>query len=540
MQTSPNKPRVGLVTDIGRIDDGTFNQYAYEGLKRCAQELSISFEVLQTESSVDYEANLSKIIEMGCEYVLTIGGRMGAAVERFARRHPSVHFIMVDHEPLPVSTNVTGLVFAEDQAGFLAGALAGLITEQDTVGFVGGMDVTPVRKFQVGFEHGVALTNRRAAVVQARTESFTDQEAGRAAAEELVGQGADVIFAAGGLSGSAALQTAARAGAWAIGVDQDEWVTTFRNGDIPGAERLLTSAIKRVDQAVFAAVSRAVKGKLSSGVIRFNLANDGVGLASYHLADTAVPSEARGKMLEVTEGLRSGRIRTRVGPQGEEILGGFLQRVMARDWQSTLLPILAIITALIVGAVFIAAFDPEVWEAFGGGIGSGLAAAWEHIVRAYSALFEGAFGDPSRIVEGISTYSQTGDSTDLVKAIRPFTESLRIAVHLYRAGGGPGLSVWAVQHRRRGPVLCGWAGLGLCGLQPQGDALVHPPASGHCSGNGRGSILGGYRRLSEGESGGSRGDQHHHAQLCRLSVVRFPARCGRADGAPRRLSPDQP
>jgi ABC-type uncharacterized transport system permease subunit/basic membrane lipoprotein Med (substrate-binding protein (PBP1-ABC) superfamily) len=434
VQASPEKPWVGLVTDVGRIDDGTFVQYAYEGLKRCEEERGIAFDVIQTETQVDYEANLAEMIERGRRFIVTVGSRTGPAVERLARRYPGVHFIIVDYEPLPESKNVTGLVFAEDQAGFLAGALAGLMTERGTVGFVGGMDITPVKKYHRGFEHGLAFTNRRATLVETYTESFTDEAAGEAAGEELVGQGADVVFAAGGSSGSAAIRAAAQKGVWAIGVDQDEWVTTFQGGKGPGAERLLTSAVKRVDQAVFTAVTRAVQGKLSSGTLRFDLANDGVGLAPYHLADTAIPSEVRGKILEVAGGLRTGHIRTQVGPQGEEILGGFLQRMMARNWQATLLPILAIFTALVVGAIFIAVFDPEVWEAFGEGAGTGFAAAWQTIVRAYTALFEGAFGSPARIIEGISIYSQTGDGAELVKAIRPLMEGLRRATPYIFAG----------------------------------------------------------------------------------------------------------
>jgi simple sugar transport system permease protein len=221
---------------------------------------------------------------------------------------------------------------------------------------------------------------------------------------------------------------------WVIGVDQDEWVTTFQDGNLAGAERLLTSAVKRMDQAVYAAVAQAVEGKLRGGVLRFNVANDGVGLAPYHLADTAIPSEVRGKILEVTEGLRTGRVRTRVGPEGEELVEGLLPRLMAWNWQATLMPILAIFTALVVGAIFIAAFDPEVWEAFGDGVGAGLGAAWQIIVQAYTSLFEGAFGSPSRISEGFSIYRQTGETVKLFRAIRPLTESLRIATPYVFAG----------------------------------------------------------------------------------------------------------
>lgn len=434
MQPSPDKLRVGLVTDVGRVDDGTFNQYAFEGLTRAAQEHGLEVEVIQTESPAEYDANIRQLIERGCSFIVTIGSTTGPAVERLAMRYPSVHFIVVDHEPLPESHNVTGLVFAEDQAGFLAGALAGLVTEEGIVGFVGGVDVVPVRKFQRGFEHGVAFTNRRARVVVVHTDSFSDPKAGEAAAEQLVKEGADVIFAAAGMSGSAAIRAAAREKAWVIGVDQDQWVTTFRSGAVPGAERLLTSAVKRVDQAVYAALVQAVQGRLRGGVFRFDLANDGVGLAPYHLADAAIFSEVRGKILEVAEGVRTGQIRTRVGPQGEELLEGLLPRLMAWNWQAAMMTFLAIFTALVIGGVFIAVFDPEVWAAFGAGPLAGLASAWQSIAQAYAALFEGAFGNPARIASGLGLYFQTGETTDLVRAIYPLTEGLRISTPYIFAG----------------------------------------------------------------------------------------------------------
>ncbi len=427
MQTSPDKRKVGLVTDVGRIDDGTFNQYAYEGLTRAAQEHGLELKVLETESSMYYESNIQKLIEEGCGLIVTIGSTRGAAVERLAMRYPAVHFVLVDYEPLPESRNVTGLVFAEDQAAFLAGALAGLVTQKDKVGFIGGMDVPPVRKFHRGFERGLAYTDRRAELVHVYTNSFTDLEAGRKAAMELVEGGVDIVFAAAGKSGGAALQAAAQAGVWVIGVDQDAWRTVFEQGQAAGADRLLTSAVKRVDQAVYRAVCQAVTGKLEGGVRSFDLANDGVGLAPYHLADTAVPSEARGKILEVTEALRSGKVRTRVGPQGEALVEGLLPRLMAWNWQAALLPFLAIFTALVIGAIFIAAFDPKVWEAFGVGFFAGLARAGQSIAQAYGGLFEGAFGNPARIVNGLRIYFSSGDTVLLMRAIRPLTETLRIA-----------------------------------------------------------------------------------------------------------------
>jgi simple sugar transport system permease protein len=434
VQRSPEELQVGLVTDSGHVDDGTFNQYAYEGLMRAAEEHGLDPKVIETESPDSFENNLKRIIEAGCNLVVTVGSRTGPQVEQLALRYPEIHFVVVDHEPLPESKNVTGLLFAEDQAGFLAGALAGLVTESGTVGFVGGQDLPPVRKFQRGFKHGLAHTNRRAQVLETFAESFTDLVAGEEAGTELVMHGADVVFAAAGLSGSGAIRAAAQEGAWVIGVDQDQWRTTFESGRAPGCEKLLTSAVKRVDQAVYVAITQAAAKGLQSGVVRFNLSNEGVGLAPYHEADVAVPSEVRGKIQEVAGGLRSGRIRTHVGPTGEDLRRGLLTRLTAWNWQAALMPFLAIVSALIIGGVIIAAFDPVVWEAFGEGFRAGLAAAWESVAQAYGALFEGAFGSPSRIVEGFRIYSKSGDATELARGIRPLTESLRISTPYIFAG----------------------------------------------------------------------------------------------------------
>ncbi len=434
MPTTIDRLRVGLVTDMDRLAPGGYSILAYEGMQRASQEHGLQLEVLETQAPADFEGNLARLIANGCGIVVTIGSVFALTVERMAQRHPEVHFIVVDYEPSTEILNITGIVFAEDQAGFLAGALAGLVTERDLIGFVGGIEVPAVRRFRLGFEHGVASVNRRARILRADTDSFSDPEAGEAAAQQLVRQNVDVLFAAAGMSGSAAIRAAAQAGVWVIGVDQDEWLTTFQEGQVEGAERLLTSAVKQINTAVYHATSQAVQKKLRPGVLRFDLNEGGVGLAPYHEADTAVPSEVRGKILEVTEELRTGRMRTQVGLQGEELGRQWMQRLTTWNWQAAALPFLAIFSALVIGAIFIAAFDPVVWAAFDEGIGAGLAAAWSAVALAYKSLFAGAFGSPTRIADGLTLWIQQGDSGELISAIYPLTESLRIATPYIFAG----------------------------------------------------------------------------------------------------------
>lgn len=434
MQRSPEQLLVGLVTDAGQIDDGTFNQYAYEGLMKAAQEYGFEPTIVVTDSRDDYEDNLRQVIEAGCTLVIAVGSTMGPSVERVAVRYPDVHFVAVDYDPDPDAKNVTGLLFAEDQAGFLAGSLAGLVCATGKVGFVGGEDVPAVRRFQRGFKHGLEHTYPGARVADTYTDSFTDEEAGEAAGRQLVADGADVVFSAAGQSGGGAIRAAAQEGAWVIGVDQDQWVTTFEEGNVPGADRLLTSAVKRVDHAVYEAVQRAAQGRLRSGGIRFDLSNDGVGLAPYHAADVDVSSEVKGKIKEITSGLREGDIQTFVGPEGEDLRQSLITRLTAWNWRAALMPVLAIFSALVIGGVMIAAFDPSVWEAFGEDFGSGLSAAWQSVAVAYKSLFEGAFGNPARIIEGLRIYRDSGDATELNRGIRPLTESIRISTPYIFAG----------------------------------------------------------------------------------------------------------
>ncbi len=434
MQQSPDELRVGLVTDLGPVDDGSFNQYAHEGLTRAAQEHGLDPVVIETETTEAYVDNLRAAVERGCTLIVTIGSRTGPQIERFAVRHPQVRLVAVDHEPAEEAHNVTGLLFAEDQAAFLAGALAGLMTEENTVGFVGGPDVRPVRRFQRGFKHGLDCTNARAKLLETTVDSFTDVEAGAEAAGELVDRDADVVFAAAGQCGDGVLRAAAQKGAWVIGVDQDQWVTTFREGEVAGSDRVLTSAVKRVDQAVYDAVNMAVEGKLRGGALRFHLRNNGVGLAPYHQADNEVPSEVKGHIQEIANGLRSGEVRTYVGPDGEDLRETFIGRVTAWNWRAVLMPLLAVFSALVIGAFFVGAFDPVVWEAFERGVGIGAFAVWRSISQAYVALFEGAFGSPARIVQGIQVYTATGNDAPLVSAIRPLTETVRISTPYVFAG----------------------------------------------------------------------------------------------------------
>jgi basic membrane protein A len=309
--------RVGLVTDVGKVNDGTFNQFAYQGLQRAQEELGVEIEFIETQQPTDYERNLDQFANQDFDLVVGVGFLMGDAIAAAAARHPDVNFAIVDFAYETPPANVKGLVFQEDQAGYLAGAMASLVSQNRVIGVVGGVpDVPAVRKFVEGYAAGAnAIAEADGSPIDVRQvyiPSFTDPAGGAEAARSQIAEGADVIFGAGGQTGSGAIQAAAQQGAYVIGVDQDEYVTTFRNGSAAGADRIITSAIKRVDNAVFDTIQSVVNGTFNNELYVGNAANQGIGYAPAHGAEEVVTQEVINRLEDILEGLSNGSIQTGV------------------------------------------------------------------------------------------------------------------------------------------------------------------------------------------------------------------------------------
>jgi basic membrane protein A len=248
--------------------------------------------------------------------VIGVGFLMGEAVQLVASRHPDVNFAIVDFAYETPPANVKGLVFEEDQAGYLAGTMAALLTKSNTIGVVGGIEQVPaVQKFVKGYEAGAKAQKSDITVRSVYLPSFTDPAAGAEAARSQISDGADVIFGAGGQTGSGAIQGAASQGALVIGVDQDEYNTTFKGGSVEGADKLVTSAIKRVDNAVFDTIKSAVDGNFSNELYVGNVANGGIDYAEAHDASATVTAEIKAQVDKIKEGLGDGSIKTNVQVQ---------------------------------------------------------------------------------------------------------------------------------------------------------------------------------------------------------------------------------
>ena len=309
---APDGFRVNLVTDLGKVDDGTFNQYAFEGMTAANECFGIEeSSFIETASEADYEPNIATSLSEDPNVVVTVGFLMTDATVVAAEANPDVNFVGVDQFLEEYPANMAGEQFAEEESGYLAGVLAASLSETGVIGVVAGReDVPPVVKFVSGYTAGAESVTPDIRVLSIYNESFTDPAKGASDATQFIGEGADVIFGAGGPTGSGGVKAAAEAGVWAIGVDQDEYFTTFAGGTAPGAEYLASSAIKRVDLLTFRLIAGAVAGEFEGGLHVGDAANGLVTFAPPHDAD--VPAEATEAVTAAFEGLADGSIDTGV------------------------------------------------------------------------------------------------------------------------------------------------------------------------------------------------------------------------------------
>ena len=302
---------VGLVTDTGKVDDKSFNQSAWEGAKAAAATAGGFSKYIETVDPKDYASNIDLFAAKKYNVIVTVGFLMADATAAAAVKYPAIKFVGVDQFNGGTATNYSGLIFPEDKAGFLAGYLAGYLTKSKKVGAVLGTDVVPpVKRFGEGFKNGIAYaakeqkkTIKTTLVYHAPDNAFNDPAWGATTAGQLLGQGYDVIFGAGGKTGNGALgKVAKKKGALCIGVDTDQWLT------VPEARPcLVTSAMKLLAKGVSTLVGQAKAGTMKGGNF-----NGDVGLASYHALANKVPAAVAKKVKALTPKVLSGAVKTGV------------------------------------------------------------------------------------------------------------------------------------------------------------------------------------------------------------------------------------
>lgn len=306
------------VTDTGGIDDAGFNQTAWKGVQDAMAASGIEGRFLESQAETDYEANLNSLVSGDCDIIITVGFLMGDATKTAAEANPDVKFSIVDFAYDPVIPNVLGQVFATDQGAFLAGYLAAGMSETGVVGTFGGINIPPVTAFMDGFYYGVSYYNDQKGtdvmVLGWNPESkeglftgnFDSLDDGRAFAENLHQEGADIVMPVAGPVGLGSAQLADEMGTDSlkiIGVDADQTQT-----DPEKAHVYLTSVLKRMDSTVTEAIDMAMGGSFEGGLMVGTLENDGVGLAPFGAFEDAVPAELKAELEAVKAGIIDGSI----------------------------------------------------------------------------------------------------------------------------------------------------------------------------------------------------------------------------------------
>lgn len=297
---------VGLVTDVGEVDDKSFNQAAWEGVKLAGEDLDVHVEFIETNDAKDYATNIALFADNGYDVIVTVGFGLGDATVEAAAKYPNINFIGVDQFQAETTSNVAGLLFAEWKAGFEAGALAGMLTETKLLAGVYGTDLVPaVVAFAEGYEDGAKYIDPAIRVITTYhpggfATGFTDPEWGATTAKQAIEQGADVVFAAGGKTGNGGLiETANYDGVYCIGVDSDQWLT------VPEAHNcLVSSSMKLITPAVVDLIKFAHEGSFPGG----NYIGE-VGLAPFHDFDSKLSQEIKDRLVQIDADLKADTIK---------------------------------------------------------------------------------------------------------------------------------------------------------------------------------------------------------------------------------------
>jgi basic membrane protein A len=307
------------VTDVGGVDDKGFNASAWAGAQRAAADFGAEAKVLESQAETDYEVNINSFIDQECDIIVTVGFLLGDATAAAANANPDQSFTIVDFsyaEGVIENDNVKGLEFNTDEAAYLAGYLAAGVTETGVVGTFGGINIPPVTIFMNGFVRGVNHYNDvKGTDVQVLgwdpetqegsfTNNFESLDDGRAFAQSLVDEGADVVMPVAGPVGLGSAALANELGTFSVvGVDVDGFEADSNNSGV-----YLTSVLKRIDNAVYAASDDALSGSFDGTVYRGTLENEGVGLAPYHDKADLVSDELAGEIDALRDEIISGAV----------------------------------------------------------------------------------------------------------------------------------------------------------------------------------------------------------------------------------------
>lgn len=269
--TAKSDLKVGLITDVGGIHDHSFNETSWKGLEKAKTDFGVEINYLESKTDADYSSNIESFVDEDYDLIVCVGFKLAEATKKAAESHPDKKFAIIDDASNASLPNVTCLTFKQEQASYLVGYVAGLVTKKNNVGFVLGMASEMMNKFGYGYLAGVYAANPKATVQQIDANNFADPAIGKTSATTMITNGADVIFHAAGGTGVGVIQACQENKISAIGVDTDQ--------SSLAPDTVITSAMKRVDNAVYDSVKQLVDGTLKGGEVVYDLSKGGVDIA---------------------------------------------------------------------------------------------------------------------------------------------------------------------------------------------------------------------------------------------------------------------
>ena len=297
--------KVGMVTDIGKLEDKSFNEFSWLGVQDGAKAVGGAAQVIVTKDIADYKQNIQQFVDQKYDIIFTVGFLIGSDTLKAAQANPTIQFFGVDQfvaDPAPA--NYQGLLFNEGQAGYLAGIVAGTITKSGKIGAVGGRsDVPPVVNYIKGYENGAKSVKSNVAVTATYAEDFNAPDKGEAIAKTMIGNGIDVVFQVAGATGAGALRAACNAKVYGIGVDVDQYLSIPATKDCT-----ITSAEKKLQNATRDAVKRFKdKGKVG-GNFTNDATNEGIAVSPIRNL-TPIPAGLEDKLKAALADMKSGKLK---------------------------------------------------------------------------------------------------------------------------------------------------------------------------------------------------------------------------------------
>jgi basic membrane protein A and related proteins len=308
--------KVGLVTDTAGVNDQAYNQLAWEGIQKASTDMGFQAKYIESGQPSDYETNIDALASEGYNVIITVGSRMGDATALKAKQYPDIKFAIVDNTyVISGLANVTSLMFAEDQVGFLAGVLAGGMSRSGFVCSVSSIQNPQSERYMLSFfagatwqagKHMKFMNNYiNIQTTDANVPSFDDSTQGKETALRLIGNGCDVVFGIGGDAVIGALMAARENNLPAIGADVDQY-----NTDPEVQSALISSAMKNVDVAVYNYLKTVADGSVQAGISTGTLQNGVVGLAPFHDWDSKIPADLKAQIQKASDGIKDGSIKT--------------------------------------------------------------------------------------------------------------------------------------------------------------------------------------------------------------------------------------